>query len=143
MISHEQYFREVSLASCMPLVELVNKVPNKSRRATMLRQAMMFVIERELGWSDQRIADALGLERSTVTYGRGVFPRRLQDKDELALRCYRIAIRCWVKLAQAERKQRAEMAQFFGELEHARPSIFQRPSPDSGDDHLDWHPRGI
>lgn len=92
----------VSRVSGVPTDKIMNRC--RERPVVRCRQGIVYVLHHKRGLSVGVIARSLNYERSSVRYSLDQFAADLRARDPVAQRSYRTAIRCYVKLKQAQQR---------------------------------------
>lgn len=130
MTPTELWLRDVSRVSQVPTTTLIGR--GRKREVVRLRQALMFVMVRKCKLSYPEAGRRLGgLDHSTVIHGVRTLEDFLRRHDPVTLRAYRIVIRCFVRLQQAERARRDEMRRFLTPSEE--PARERTPDNDTAE----------
>ncbi len=134
MVPIQQWLIAVSRVSQVPLKTLIG--PCRKREVVRLRQSLMFVMVRKLKLSSPQAGKRLGgLDHSTVIHGVRTLEDFLRRGDPATLRAYRIVIRCFVRVQQAERASRNQMKLLM--------SLSEEPANDYDDYHAGEVPGSV
>lgn len=134
MTPTELWLRDVSRVSQVPTTTLIGR--GRERNVVRLRQALMFVMVRKCKLSYPEAGRRLGgLDHSTVIHGVRTLEDFLRRGDPAALRAYRIVIRSFVRVQQAERASRNQMKQLM--------SLSEEPANDYADYHAGEVPGAV
>lgn len=102
MVSTTSLVDAVARVSCVPAGDLLGK--SRFKVVVRQRQALMFVMYRKQRLARQQICHGLNMERTAVEYGIRRFEELLRERDPDAVRNYRTAIRCYVRLKQQQKR---------------------------------------
>lgn len=118
-------------------IERVTRIPpeilwsdKRGKAVARVRQAVMFVLRNKAKYPYTAIARYVGRkDHTTVIFGASAFERYLRKKEPLALRCYKIAIRAYVKHKQQEDQIAKDAALLVARVEEEIECQKNKPSP--------------
>lgn len=102
MVPASQLVDAVARVSGVPAAKIMNR--SRQKPVVKYRHAIMFVLAHKRKLPPGIIARSLNYERTSVSYGLRQFEELLRAGDHDAVRCYRTAIRCYVRLKQQQKR---------------------------------------